>query len=92
MTTRESLVDFAKAVRERCASAPPAMRFGRYKVFIAELDLGRTGVELLLEAHRSGLLRLSRADLVPAMDSALVAKSEVSYLNACFHFVDLENM
>ncbi len=44
----------------------------------------------LVEAHRSGLLRLSRADLTPAMAPEVVADSEVPYLNAVFHFVDLE--
>jgi hypothetical protein len=41
----------------------------------------------LVEANRDGLLRLSRADLVQAMDPARVTESETHYLNATFHFV-----
>jgi hypothetical protein len=37
-------------------------------------------------------LRLCRADLTPAMAPDLVSASEVSYLNAVFHFVDLEGV
>lgn len=44
----------------------------------------------LIEANTRGLLRLSRADLVQAMDPQLVADSEAVYLNATFHFVLLE--
>ena len=41
-----------------------------------------------MEAHRQGELRLARADLVAAMDPELVARSEIGYLNATFHFVE----
>ena len=44
----------------------------------------------LVEANSKGLLRLSRADLVSAMDPELVAESETRYLNARFHFVRLD--
>jgi hypothetical protein len=44
----------------------------------------------LIEANTKDLLHLSRADLVQAMDSQLVADSETAYLNATFHFVLLE--
>lgn len=52
-------------------------RFGRYKVFIASLPIpkGMTEKEFrdaLVTAHREGHLRLSRADLVPAMDQEMV--------------------
>ena len=43
--------------------------------------------DLLLIAMRQGLVRLERADLVAAMDSEKVRKSEIKYLNATFHFV-----
>jgi hypothetical protein len=41
----------------------------------------------LLAAHRAGALTLARADLVAAMDPALVAASEIAADGASFHFV-----
>jgi hypothetical protein len=41
----------------------------------------------LLAAHRAGELTLARADLVAAMDPALVAASEIAADGATFHFV-----
>jgi hypothetical protein len=46
----------------------------------------------LVEANREGLLRLSRADLVSAMDPADVRESETRYLNAEFHFILIEGV
>jgi hypothetical protein len=43
----------------------------------------------LLELHRKGLLRLTRADLVAAMNRDLVERSEARYHGATFHFVAL---
>jgi hypothetical protein len=43
--------------------------------------------ERLIEANRAGLLRLSRADLVQAMNVTDVRDSETRYLNAVYHFV-----
>jgi hypothetical protein len=43
----------------------------------------------LVEANRIGLLNLSRADLIQAMNPDDVAKSATRYLNAVFHFVRL---
>jgi hypothetical protein len=43
----------------------------------------------LIEANRQGLIRLSRADLVEAMDPADVRASETTWLNAVFHFVEI---
>lgn len=92
---------FATVVKE-LARANVEGRFGRHKVFIAplwarartEATLGRLSETefkaKLVDAHRAGLLRLSRADLTPAMAPEIVAASEVPYLNAVFHFVDLE--
>lgn len=87
-TVRASLVDFAAAVLERCArvEAGNPHRFGR-KVFISALEPSKTTKQLLVEAHREGLLELSRADLTPAFDRGLVEASETAYLNATFHFV-----
>jgi hypothetical protein len=41
----------------------------------------------LVEAHRANLLRLTRAELVSAMDPELVERSATHYHNATFHFV-----
>ena len=43
--------------------------------------------ERLFEAHRRGELELARADLVAAMDPALVAASEMFGGGARFHFI-----
>jgi hypothetical protein len=47
-------------------------------------------LERLVEANHAGLLHLSRADLVQAMDPADVRESEASYLGAPFHFIRIE--
>lgn len=95
------LETFASVVKELARENVDG-RFGRHKVFIAplwarackEASLGRLSESefkaKLVDAHRAGLLRLSRADLTPAMAPEVVAASEVPYLNAVFHFVDLE--
>ena len=44
----------------------------------------------LAEANNARLLDLSRADLVQAMDPEDVQLSEVSYLNASFHFIRID--
>lgn len=44
--------------------------------------------QLLLHAHREGDLRMSRADLVSAMNRKDVDDSEIAYLNATFHFLN----
>ena len=78
-------------------------RFGR-KVFIAAIRraLHRTKYagltcaavdELLLRAHRAGLLELARADFVAAMDSDEVADSQIIHpAGAEFHFVVAERV
>jgi uncharacterized protein (DUF2267 family) len=93
---------FAATVRALAASSPPQDRFHHNKVFISaiwktmqrEPHLPRLSLEefkqRLLEANSQGLLQLSRADLVQAMDPQLVAEAETRYLNAQFHFVLLE--
>lgn len=93
---------FAHTVLALARVSPPADRFHGFKVFIAplwrasqrepafprlSLDQFKTR---LIEANADGLLQLSRADLVPAMDPRLVAESETVHLNATFHFVRLE--
>lgn len=94
------LDSFASTVKELARESEE--RFGRSKVFIAPIwERARAQASFeslsehdfkskLIDAHRAGLLRLSRADLTPAMSREMVAASEVPYLNAVFHFVDLE--
>ncbi len=92
---------FAQAVLAS-ASAPAVERFGENKAFISSIwqRMRRKATckgmtmnafkQRLVEANSKGLLRLSRADLVSAMDPELVAESETRYLNAMFHFVRLD--
>jgi hypothetical protein len=90
-----SLVADAQAA----ANAARAGVFGERKVFISsvwealrampawaslELDELKAG---LVAAHRGGELVLARADLVAAMDPALVAASETRTDGATFHFI-----
>jgi hypothetical protein len=93
---------FAATVRALAAGAPPDDRFHDNKVFIAALwrasqrepNFPRVSLaefkQRLVEANSRNLLRLSRADLVQAMDPQLVRDSETAHLNAMFHFVLLE--
>lgn len=87
-----NLATFADDMRARAAKVPQKSsgRFGRFKVFIAALGLDNDGKERLVEAHRAGLLRLCRADMIPMMDRGVVLASETNYLNATFHFLDTE--
>jgi hypothetical protein len=91
-----SLAEFATAIR--AAAGRAAGRFGK-KAFIAAawrelvrdprfaaLTLDRTK-QLLVAANRDGLVELTRADLVAAMDPALVAASLIDDLGSTFHFV-----
>jgi hypothetical protein len=83
----------------RVASSNDAARFGDRKVFVASVwdhlrrDPRWSALSLdefkaqLVAAHRAGVLVLARADLVAAMDPALVAASEVVADGASFHFV-----
>jgi hypothetical protein len=87
----------AKALR--AAEGPEAREFGPNKVFIGSVwralagdpelsELGEAAFKRqLVEAHRRGLLVLSRADLVAAMDPSDVAASEIIHQNATYHFI-----
>jgi hypothetical protein len=89
---------FAEAVR-RAADAVVDGWFGDRKVFVSAVwdqlrheprwaELGLAGFKAqLLAAHRAGELSLARADLVAAMDPALVAASEITADGASFHFL-----
>lgn len=89
---------FADAVL-RAADAVVDGWFGDRKVFVSAVwdqlrheprwaGLGLAGFKAdLVAAHRAGQLTLARADLVAAMDPALVAASEIAVDGASFHFV-----
>jgi hypothetical protein len=89
---------FAEAVR-RAAGEVVDGWFGDRKVFVSAVwdqlrkdpqwvELGLAGFKAqLLAAHRAGELSLARADLVAAMDPALVAASEIIADGASFHFL-----
>jgi hypothetical protein len=96
------LPQFAQAVLQHANSRPPQERFGPNKAFIScvwqatqadptfpRMDLD-TFKRHLTAAHHQGLLYLSRADLVQAMNPQLVAQSETHYLNGQFHFILLQ--
>ena len=83
------------------AFAPDVARFHDDRAFIGSiydflLRIGKVSVPLgefkrrLVELHRAGLLRLTRADLVGAMDPAQVERSETKYMGTTFHFVALD--
>jgi len=90
--------EFAERVL-MAAADPRTKRFGDNKAFIASVfdtyrrkhdgesfaDFGSR----LVRAHLEGALRLARADLVPAMDRDLVDRSELTYENATFHFLEV---
>lgn len=85
------------------ADATSTGRYGDQRVFIAavwratQADSDGLHAPLpdfktrLVEANRAGLLRLHRADLVGAMDAALVRESETHHLNATFHFIEIQS-
>jgi len=87
---------------QRAARSAATGRFGDRKVFVAAVwdELRRdprwAAITLddlkarLVAAHRAGELALARADLVAAMDPALVAASEITADGASFHFVVTE--
>jgi hypothetical protein len=96
-----SASSFGDDVRSAAAGSPDG-RFGDRKVFVSAVwrELRKrprwsalTLDELkhqLVAAHRAGELVLARADLVAAMDPALVAASEIATDGASFHFVIAE--
>ncbi len=86
------LATIAAVLRERAASAPASHRFGPRKVYLRAV-LDTTSAEdlaILDQLRRAGLVILARADLVGAMDPALVAASHVRLAGADFHFLVLE--
>jgi len=91
----DDLPGFARRVLEAARTSPTG-RFGDNKVFISHVHrrLGDAALDAfkrrLVEAHRAGLLALSRADLVEAMDPSDVAESETRWDQTTFHFIRLE--
>lgn len=92
-----ALRDFAHDVL-LAARHPKTKRFGEDLAYIASvwrqwLTRSLDDVSLpsfktaLVDANRAGLLELSRADLVMAMDPDLVRQSTTHQANATFHFV-----
>jgi hypothetical protein len=92
------LADFARRV-EAAARVCPTGRYGDSKVFIVHvwrtlkdqppfrnMDFP-TFKRHLAEANNARLLDLARADLIQAMDQEDVTLSEISYMNAAFHFI-----
>jgi hypothetical protein len=96
------LRSFARRVQEASRTCPTG-RYGDSKIFIIHVwrslqtDLESHGMDLvtfkerLAQANNARLLNLSRADLVQAMDAEDVRLSEVTYLNATFHFIRLDS-
>jgi hypothetical protein len=91
--TAAELADFATAVKT-AAARPQTAKYHGEMAFIASIKAewfprsdAQTFAAKLVAAHQAGLLRLRRADLVGAMDRAMVAASEVVFMSAEFHFV-----
>ncbi|MGC8642529.1 MAG: hypothetical protein ACP5XB_21955, partial [Isosphaeraceae bacterium] len=95
------LPNFARRVME-AARATTTGRYGDNKVFISHVwrtlqdhpdfrGMDQSAFKQhLAEANNARLLDLARADLVQAMNPEDVRLSEVSYLNATFHFIRVE--
>jgi hypothetical protein len=96
------LESFSRKVLEAAYKSPSGW-YGDNKVFIVhawraiEHDSELSGIDLetfkrrLAEANNARLLDLARADLVQAMDPEDVRLSEISYLNATFHFIRIDS-
>jgi hypothetical protein len=94
-----SLARWAREV-QAVANATTTGRYGDERVFIVSVWYAAQALPTLagtplpafkarlVEANRAGLLRLHRADLVGAMDPALVRESETQHLTATFHFIE----
>jgi hypothetical protein len=82
---RESLREFAAAAIQRAKDIPvdSPYRFTRSKVFLAALSSPNACIlppylqNLLLEAHRAGLLSLSRIDLAQAANPSIIQTSRL---------------
>jgi hypothetical protein len=89
--------DFGKLATSAANAVPMSQRFGDRKTFVADAftaaKKAAPGLTLedfksgLLKAQRDGHVRLSRADLVGAMDAKKVASSLIESGTATFHFI-----
>ena len=94
----QALRDFAHDVL-LAARHPKTKRFGEDRAYIASVWRQFHGGAwslpsfkvALVEANRRGLIQLSRADLVMAMDPDLVRQSTTHQANATFHFVQIQD-
>jgi hypothetical protein len=94
------LAAFASRVRSAAQHAASG-RFGDDKVFVSHVwkalehdpaigcPTRDEFYQQLLDAHRKGLLELTRADLVERMDRNDVAQSEIRYLSSTFHLLTI---
>lgn len=83
-----SLTEFAAAVQGLVNATPESQRWGSRKVWIKDIARSATMRARLVEAHRAGLIELTRADLAISGDErAKAAKSEVRYMNAEWHLI-----
>ena len=99
--SQATLADFARAVID-AAKGPKVARFHSNRAFIGSIWEHMRGAQpifdmpldefkhKLVQAHRARLLRITRADLVAAMDPREVERSEARYQDATFHFVALD--
>lgn len=72
-------------------AAKYGVRFGDRKVFLSTVEsIDLTDTADLEQMRRLGLLNFARADLVAAMDPAMVAASEWRTSGAQYHFLILE--
>jgi hypothetical protein len=90
--------DFAAAVHRAVATVghAPTERFGTRKVFLSAVWAALRPTDWLtaamwprqlFNAHRLGLIRLARADLVAAMPAAAVAASQIRVNDCEYHFI-----
>lgn len=98
VTLQNDIHEFAQRAKQAARDCQTG-RFGERKVFISHVwsqlvgssEFSRCDLpdfkQQLVEANRVGLLALSRADLVEAMDPQDVAESQTEHLNSEFHFV-----
>ncbi|MGN6106309.1 MAG: hypothetical protein ACTHU0_14475 [Kofleriaceae bacterium] len=83
------IADYETRDRLLHAARTRGVRFGTRKVYLASLgiDLGGSTPRVLRALHRDGLIVLSRADLVAAMDPDLVRSSRVEIDGDAVHFL-----
>lgn len=95
-TTEDGVRAFAGDVQRIVDRAPESASFGDRKVFIGDIyaEYNKQNPmprevfnSLMIDAQKRGMLTMSRADLVQAMDPEQVRESEIRHLNGEFNFV-----